>query len=67
MPALGGAIRQESVRNGLEALAAEGAPEIVLIHDAARPFADAALVARAVRGGRKPMAPPRPACRSPTR
>lgn len=47
-PAMGGASRQESVRNGLEALAVEGAPEIVLIHDAARPFADAALVARAV-------------------
>jgi len=47
-PAFGGATRQDSVRNGLEALAAEGAPDIVLIHDAARPFADAALVARAI-------------------
>ena len=47
-PAFGGASRQESVRNGLEALAAEGAPDIVLIHDAARPFADAALIARAI-------------------
>jgi 2-C-methyl-D-erythritol 4-phosphate cytidylyltransferase/2-C-methyl-D-erythritol 2,4-cyclodiphosphate synthase len=47
-PAFGGASRQESVRNGLEALAAESAPDIVLIHDAARPFADAALVARAI-------------------
>jgi 2-C-methyl-D-erythritol 4-phosphate cytidylyltransferase/2-C-methyl-D-erythritol 2,4-cyclodiphosphate synthase len=47
-PAFGGASRQESVRNGLEALATEGAPDIVLIHDAARPFADAALIARAI-------------------
>lgn len=47
-PAFGGASRQDSVRNGLEALATEDAPEIVLIHDAARPFADAALIARAI-------------------
>lgn len=36
-PVLGGATRQESVRLGLEALAAS-APDQVLIHDAARPF-----------------------------
>jgi 2-C-methyl-D-erythritol 4-phosphate cytidylyltransferase/2-C-methyl-D-erythritol 2,4-cyclodiphosphate synthase len=36
-PILGGATRQESVRLGLEALAADP-PERVLIHDAARPF-----------------------------
>jgi 2-C-methyl-D-erythritol 4-phosphate cytidylyltransferase/2-C-methyl-D-erythritol 2,4-cyclodiphosphate synthase len=47
-PALGGASRQDSVRNGLEAIAQDGAPQIVLVHDAARPFADAALVARAI-------------------
>lgn len=47
-PAFGGASRQDSVRSGLEAFANEGAPEIVLIHDAARPFADAALIARAI-------------------
>src|SRR5687768_15711127 len=35
---LGGPTRQDSVRLGLEALAAQGAPDIVLIHDAARPF-----------------------------
>lgn len=51
-PALGGASRQASVRNGLEALAQEGAPEIVLIHDAARPFADPALIARAINAAR---------------
>ncbi|MFO1125581.1 MAG: 2-C-methyl-D-erythritol 4-phosphate cytidylyltransferase, partial [Methylocystis sp.] len=32
-PAFGGATRQDSVRNGLEALATEGPPDIVLIHD----------------------------------
>ncbi|BDV34456.1 bifunctional 2-C-methyl-D-erythritol 4-phosphate cytidylyltransferase/2-C-methyl-D-erythritol 2,4-cyclodiphosphate synthase [Methylocystis iwaonis] len=51
-PALGGATRQESVRNGLEAVARESAPQIVLIHDAARPFADPALIARAVAAAR---------------
>jgi 2-C-methyl-D-erythritol 4-phosphate cytidylyltransferase/2-C-methyl-D-erythritol 2,4-cyclodiphosphate synthase len=50
-PAIGGASRQESVRNGLEALASN-APEIVLIHDAARPFASPALVARAIDAAR---------------
>ena len=44
-PALGGASRQESVRRGLEHLAAT-APARVLIHDAARPFADAGLIGR---------------------
>ena len=33
---------------------AEGAPDIVLIQDAARPFADAALVARAIEAARDP-------------
>ncbi|KAF2992136.1 bifunctional 2-C-methyl-D-erythritol 4-phosphate cytidylyltransferase/2-C-methyl-D-erythritol 2,4-cyclodiphosphate synthase [Methylocystis sp. MJC1] len=51
-PALGGATRQESVRNGLEAVARESAPQIVLIHDAARPFADPALIARAIAAAR---------------
>ena len=38
LPAVpGGATRQDSVRAGLEALAAH-APDIVLVHDAARPF-----------------------------
>src|SRR6056297_854140 len=43
-PAIGGATRQESVRLGLEALAG-GADDLVLIHDAARPFVSPALVA----------------------
>lgn len=46
-PAPGGQTRQESVRLGLEALAAFGFDGIVLIHDAARPFASTALVATA--------------------
>jgi 2-C-methyl-D-erythritol 4-phosphate cytidylyltransferase/2-C-methyl-D-erythritol 2,4-cyclodiphosphate synthase len=51
-PAFGGASRQESVRNGLEAIARTGTPEIVLIHDAARPFVDRALIARAIMAAR---------------
>jgi len=46
-PANGGATRQQSVRSGLEALA-QDAPDIVLIHDAARAFVDAALISRAI-------------------
>ncbi len=46
-PVLGGASRQESVRNGLEALAAAGFAGHVLIHDAARPYVSPELIARA--------------------
>jgi 2-C-methyl-D-erythritol 4-phosphate cytidylyltransferase/2-C-methyl-D-erythritol 2,4-cyclodiphosphate synthase len=46
-PVSGGASRQASVRAGLEALAAR-APDIVLIHDAARPFCSTELVSRAI-------------------
>jgi 2-C-methyl-D-erythritol 4-phosphate cytidylyltransferase/2-C-methyl-D-erythritol 2,4-cyclodiphosphate synthase len=46
-PAAGGSTRQRSVRAGLEALA-ELKPAIVLVHDAARPLASAALVDRAL-------------------
>ena len=45
-PVHGGATRQESVRLGLEAIAADGEAGVALIHDAARPFADAALAGR---------------------
>ena len=45
--AFGGETRQISARNGLEALAALN-PDIVLIHDGARPFVSPGLVARAV-------------------
>ena len=51
-PALGGPTRQVSVRAGLEALA-KAPPEIVLIHDAARPFLSEALVARAIEAARQ--------------
>ena len=47
-PVFGGATRQASVRAGLEALAARK-PDIVLIHDAARPFASQALISRAIQ------------------
>jgi 2-C-methyl-D-erythritol 4-phosphate cytidylyltransferase/2-C-methyl-D-erythritol 2,4-cyclodiphosphate synthase len=49
-PVFGGATRQASVRAGLEALASHS-PDIVLVHDAARPFASAGLIARAVEAG----------------
>ncbi len=48
LPAVcGGATRQGSVRAGLEALVARK-PDIVLVHDAARPFVSDALVTRAI-------------------
>ena len=47
-PVPGGATRQESVRAGLEALAAGTPPEIVLIHDAARCFVSAAVIDRVI-------------------
>jgi 2-C-methyl-D-erythritol 4-phosphate cytidylyltransferase / 2-C-methyl-D-erythritol 2,4-cyclodiphosphate synthase len=51
-PAIGGATRQQSVLAGLEALS--GAMlDIVLIHDAARPFPSAALVARAIEAAER--------------
>lgn len=46
-PAIGGATRQASVRAGLAALGPE-APDIVLVHDAARPFLAPGLIARAI-------------------
>ena len=46
-PVLGGATRQASVRAGLEALS-DRAPDIVLVHDAARPFCSVELVSRAI-------------------
>lgn len=42
-PVTGGAERQQSCLAGLEALEAQG-PELVLIHDAARPFVDAGMI-----------------------
>ena len=42
----GGARRQDSVRNGFEAV--RGRADIVVIHDAARPFASAELISRTI-------------------
>ncbi|MDC7789824.1 bifunctional 2-C-methyl-D-erythritol 4-phosphate cytidylyltransferase/2-C-methyl-D-erythritol 2,4-cyclodiphosphate synthase [Rhodoplanes sp. TEM] len=50
-PTHGGTTRQASVHAGLEALAPH-APEIVLVHDAARPFASQGLLDRAIAAGR---------------
>jgi len=44
-PIIGGSSRQESVRLGLEALA-NYSPNVVLIHDAARPFVTEAVISR---------------------
>jgi 2-C-methyl-D-erythritol 4-phosphate cytidylyltransferase / 2-C-methyl-D-erythritol 2,4-cyclodiphosphate synthase len=46
-PVFGGATRQASVRAGLEVLSSRG-PNLVLVHDAARPFASPALISRAI-------------------
>src|SRR6516164_9415425 len=50
-PVDGGALRQASVRAGLEALQPHR-PDLVLVHDAARPFASPALVTRAIAAAR---------------
>jgi 2-C-methyl-D-erythritol 4-phosphate cytidylyltransferase/2-C-methyl-D-erythritol 2,4-cyclodiphosphate synthase len=48
-PVNGGATRQDSVRLGLESLAALApAPDLVLIHDGARPFIDPGTIGRVV-------------------
>jgi len=46
-PVAGGATRQASVHAGLEALAAQ-APDLVLIHDGARPFVSHRVISRAI-------------------
>ena len=51
-PVAGGTTRQASVRAGLEALC-EREPEIVLVHDAARPFASAALISRSIAAAKR--------------
>lgn len=51
-PVAGGATRQISVRAGVQALAAD-APDLILIHDAARPFLSGDLIRRAVEAGRQ--------------
>ena len=47
----GGATRQKSVRNGLEAVSSRE-QKIVLVHDAARPFVSDALISRACAAAR---------------
>jgi len=56
-PVFGGATRQASVRAGLEALASRK-PELVLVHDAARPFASPALIERAMAAAKSGAAVP---------
>ncbi|MET4384409.1 2-C-methyl-D-erythritol 4-phosphate cytidylyltransferase/2-C-methyl-D-erythritol 2,4-cyclodiphosphate synthase [Bradyrhizobium sp. F1.4.3] len=51
-PAHGGATRQASVLAGLEALARHK-PDIVLIHDAARPFVSPGLISRAIEAANR--------------
>jgi 2-C-methyl-D-erythritol 4-phosphate cytidylyltransferase / 2-C-methyl-D-erythritol 2,4-cyclodiphosphate synthase len=51
-PTPGGATRQASVHAGLEALASQK-PDIVLIHDAARPFVSPAVISRAIEAATK--------------
>lgn len=58
----GGAMRRDSVRAGLEAIAADGGADAVLIHDAARPFLSAAIIDRLIEaladnGGAVPVLP----------
>ena len=50
-PVAGGATRQASVLAGLEALG-KHAPDLVLIHDCARPFVSVDLIARAIAAAR---------------
>lgn len=54
-PAWGGATRQVSVLNALEALAGNSAlaPSLCLVHDAARPFVDRSLIDRAIEAGQR--------------
>jgi 2-C-methyl-D-erythritol 4-phosphate cytidylyltransferase / 2-C-methyl-D-erythritol 2,4-cyclodiphosphate synthase len=50
-PVFGGATRQASVRAGLQGLSSRR-PDLVLVHDAARPFASAALISRGIAAAR---------------
>jgi 2-C-methyl-D-erythritol 4-phosphate cytidylyltransferase / 2-C-methyl-D-erythritol 2,4-cyclodiphosphate synthase len=52
LPVNGGATRQGSVLAGLEALVPHQ-PDIVLIHDAARPFVSAEVISRAIQSANK--------------
>lgn len=47
-PAIGGPTRQASVLRGLEALASSSPPDLVLIHDAARPFVSGKTISKVI-------------------
>jgi len=47
-PVIGGATRRDSVRQGLEAIARSGGTDLVLIHDAARPFVPRGVIDRLI-------------------
>lgn len=47
-PIVGGATRRESVLAGLKAIEANGGADLVLIHDAARPFVPATVIDRLI-------------------
>jgi 2-C-methyl-D-erythritol 4-phosphate cytidylyltransferase / 2-C-methyl-D-erythritol 2,4-cyclodiphosphate synthase len=51
-PAIGGDTRQASVCAGLQALSGK-ALQLVLVHDAARPFCTSDLISRSIEAGRK--------------
>lgn len=48
---LGGKLRQDSVRSGLRVI--DSCTELVLVHDAARPFIDKAILSRAIKAGNR--------------
>lgn len=48
--AIGGVTRQDSVSNGVQKLEELGGSEIVLVHDAARPFVSKELIANVIGG-----------------
>ena len=51
-PVAGGAERQDSVRLGLDHLATLGRPDLVVIHDAARPFLPREVLTAAIEAAR---------------
>jgi 2-C-methyl-D-erythritol 4-phosphate cytidylyltransferase/2-C-methyl-D-erythritol 2,4-cyclodiphosphate synthase len=51
-PVVGGGTRQQSVRLGLEALTSIS-PDVVLVHDGARPFVNSVIVARVLEVARQ--------------
>ena len=54
LPVFGGETRQQSVLAGLQAFEAEALkPDLVLVHDAARPFVTTALIERGLEAGKQ--------------